>query len=61
MERHIFIVSGIPGAGKTTVSGLLARRFERGVHLQADIFQKLIVTGGLFPEKEPGGEGWRQN
>lgn len=60
MERHIFIVSGIPGAGKTTVSGLLARRFERGVHLEADIFQKLIVTGGLFPDKEPQEEAWRQ-
>ena len=60
MERHIFIVSGIPGVGKTTVSGLLARRFDRGVHLEADIFQKLIVTGGLFPDKEPEEEAWRQ-
>ncbi len=60
MERHIFIVSGIPGAGKTPVSGLLARRFDRGVHLEADIFQKLIVTGGLFPDKEPEEEAWRQ-
>ena len=60
MERHIFIVSGIPGAGKTTVSGFLARRFDRGVHLEADIFQKLIVTGGLFPDKEPEEEAWRQ-
>ena len=60
MERHIFIVSGIPGAGKTTVSGLLARRFDRGVHLEADIFQKLIVTGGLFPNQEPKDEAWSQ-
>ncbi len=60
MERRIFIVSGIPGAGKTTVSGMLARRFDRGVHLEADIFQKLIVTGGLFPDKEPEEEAWRQ-
>ena len=60
MERHIFIVSGIPGSGKTTVSGLLARRFERGVHLEADIFQKLIVRGGLFPDQEPQEEAWRQ-
>ncbi len=60
MERHIFIVSGIPGVGKTTVSGLLARRFERGVHLEADIFQKLIVTGGLSPNEEPHEEAWVQ-
>ena len=60
MERHTFIVSGIPGVGKTTVSGLLARRFERGVHLEADIFQKLIVTGGLSPNEEPHEEAWSQ-
>ena len=60
MERHIFIVSGIPGAGKTTVSGLLARRFERGVHLEADIFQRLIVTGGLWAGEEPREEAWGQ-
>ncbi len=60
MERHIFIVSGIPGAGKTTVSGLLARRFDRGVHLEADIFQRLIVTGGLWAGEEPRDEAWRQ-
>ena len=66
MEHHIFIVSGIPGVGKTTVSGLLARRFDRGVHLEADIFQRLIVTGGLwlrdrrFPDKEPPEEAWDQ-
>ena len=60
MERHIYIVSGIPGVGKTTVSGLLARRFDRGVHLEADIFQKLIVTGGLSPDEEPHEEAWEQ-
>ncbi len=60
MERHIFIVSGVPGVGKTTVSGLLARRFDRGVHLEADIFQKVIVTGGLSPDEEPHEEAWGQ-
>lgn len=60
MERHIFIVSGIPGVGKTTVSRLLARRFDRGVHLEADIFQKMIVTGGRSPNEEPEEEAWEQ-
>lgn len=60
MERHIFIISGIPGAGKTTVSGLLARRFDRGVHLESDLLQKVIVTGGLNPDEEPREEAHRQ-
>lgn len=60
MNRHIFLISGIPGAGKTTVAGLLARRFDRGVHLEADMFQKFIVTGGLSPSDEPRDEAWRQ-
>jgi hypothetical protein len=32
-------------AGKTTVARLLAARFERGVHLQGDVFRRSIVAG----------------
>jgi len=60
MERAVYLVSGIPGAGKTTVSALLARRFSRGVHLESDALQKLIVTGGLWPDGEPQDEAMRQ-
>ncbi len=45
----IFVVSGTQGAGKTTVAGLLARRFERGVHVSGDAMQKMIVSGGEWP------------
>jgi chloramphenicol 3-O-phosphotransferase len=56
MERAIYLISGIPGAGKTTVSRLLARRFARGVHVESDSLQKLIVTGGAWPDGQPSGE-----
>ena len=32
-------------AGKTTVARLLAQRFERGVHVEGDVFRRSIVTG----------------
>ncbi len=38
------------GAGKTTVSALLAGRFERGAHIPADTMHRLIVEGGQWPE-----------
>jgi len=41
----IVLVTGPQAAGKTTVSALLARRFERGVHLDGDAFRRFIVAG----------------
>ncbi len=48
----IFVISGTQGAGKTTVAGLLARRFARGVHVSADTLQKMIVSGREWPESD---------
>ena len=60
MERTIYVVSGLPGTGKSTVSYLLAKRFERGVHIEADLVQQMIVAGGVWPEWEPRDEAMRQ-
>ena len=48
-RRALFVISGTQAAGKTTVASLLARRFERGVHVSADVLQKMILSGGEWP------------
>ncbi len=46
----IIVVSGMQGAGKTTVADALARRFARGVHVSADVLARMVVSGHLWPE-----------
>jgi len=41
----IVLITGPQAAGKSTVSALLADRYERGVHLDGDAFRRFIVTG----------------
>lgn len=64
-QTPVFIVvTGIMAAGKSTVSHLLAQQFARGVHVDADVLQRMIVSGGQWvSQSEPGdprGEAARQ-
>jgi chloramphenicol 3-O-phosphotransferase len=43
----VFVVSGVQAAGKTTVAGLLARRFGRGVHVPGDSIRDMVVAGRI--------------
>jgi len=44
-SEGVIVVSGIMAAGKSTVSQLLAERFQYGVHLRGDVFRRMIVSG----------------
>lgn len=48
----LFVLSGTQGPGKTTVAGLLARRFALGAHVSGDAMQGMIVSGGRWPERK---------
>lgn len=48
-ESKVLLLTGAPGSGKTTVSRLLAARFERAVHLESDRFFHFIESGYVEP------------
>jgi predicted kinase len=49
--RHatVIVLSGPPGAGKSTIARLLAPSFPRAVHLHTDDFWHAIASGGIPP------------
>jgi len=59
-ETRVIVVSGLPGAGKSTVAGMLAERFPRAAHVEADRLQRMIVSGGRWPDPHLDAESERQ-
>lgn len=51
-EPFILLLSGPPGAGKTTVSTLIGQRFARSAVLHADWFWTTLVSESLPPWQE---------
>ena len=59
-SQPIVLITGIPGAGKSTVARALLRRFERGLHIPVDDLRGLVVSGIAHPVPEWTDETARQ-
>lgn len=54
------LITGAPGAGKSTVSRLVAQRLSRSALLDAYFVSTLVVSGYVWPLGEPADEAARQ-
>lgn len=52
MEGAI-LISGIPGAGKTTIARRVAAEFEHAAHLEGDAVSFRFIVSGLVPPQGP--------
>ena len=43
----LFVISGVPAAGKSTVARLLARRLDRAVYVPGDAIRAMVASGGV--------------
>jgi len=59
-EQPVVLVTGISASGKSTVAELLARRFDRGVHVKGDVFRRMVVSGRQDMSATPSAEAWDQ-
>ena len=63
-QHEAWLITGIPGVGKSTISRLLAARHPRGAHLEGDVIGgytgHFIVSGLVPPGMPPEEESNRQ-
>ncbi|MFH8606674.1 AAA family ATPase [Streptomyces sp. NPDC018029] len=59
-EGGVVVLTGIMASGKSTVAQALAERLPKAAHVRGDAFRRMIVSGGVEYEGEPGGEAEAQ-
>ena len=59
-EPAIYLLTGVPASGKSTVGALLARRFARGVHIDGDVIRDMVVSGRVDMSPDPPDEAVAQ-
>jgi adenylylsulfate kinase-like enzyme len=53
VTEGVWLITGAQASGKSTVAELLARRFERGVHVRGGQFYRWAVAGWVhFDDRE---------
>lgn len=51
MTGPVFVISGVPGTGKSSVCEALMSRFDRGIHIPLDDIRSWMVKGYADPTK----------
>ncbi len=60
VTEGVWLITGAQASGKSTVADLLARRFERGVHVRGGQFYRWAVSGWVhFDDRERQAEARR--